>query len=181
MRKYEPNKYQGFMYAAYKDVLALEALGEFNDVHYEAMAFHAQQAAEKMIKNASVEKGIIPPRTHDIRGLLILAVENKVLAPEKQDIIAAVQLSQYAVTVRYSQIPDIQAGEVISAIKNCNQISKMLDKAGFESIKIETPKSLIKTPSLAERASISKEVSEGLRENSDIDLNKDNKKEDRGL
>lgn len=181
MRDYEPNKYQGFMYSAYKDILALEALGEFGGIHYEAMAFHAQQAAEKMLKNALTENGIVPPKTHNIDDLLTIAKENRILAPEKQDIIAAVQLSQYAVKIRYSQIPDIQAGEVISAIKNCNQISKMLDKAGFESIKIETPKSLIKTPSLAERASISKEVSEGLRENSDIDLNKDNKKEDRGL
>jgi HEPN domain-containing protein len=50
MSAYEPDKYQGFLYAAYKDILAVESLCEFGNVHFEAIAFHAQQAAEKILK-----------------------------------------------------------------------------------------------------------------------------------
>ncbi len=162
MKNYEPDKYQGFLYSAYKDVLAVETLGEFSNIHYEAIAFHAQQAAEKMIKNALTEAGIAPPKTHNIDDLLTLAIDHQVLSPEKEDIVSAVRLSQYAVNVRYTQMPDIQAGEVISAIYDCNQISKMLEKAGFETIKIKMPKSLIKPRSLTEREISSRQISKEL-------------------
>ncbi len=35
-------------------------------------AFHLQQAAEKILKAALIESGVLPPRTHDLTSLLEL-------------------------------------------------------------------------------------------------------------
>ena len=47
----------GFLYAASKDISALETLRRDSvSEHAEAIAFHAQQAAEKMLKSIFLEK-----------------------------------------------------------------------------------------------------------------------------
>lgn len=56
----------GYLYAASKDVLAIEALsGLDTDLHSEAIAFHSQQAAEKMVKAVYTTNDTFPPRSHD--------------------------------------------------------------------------------------------------------------------
>ena len=47
-------EYTGFMYAAHRDVLVVENLAKEIDPYTEAIAFHSQQAAEKMVKNVFI-------------------------------------------------------------------------------------------------------------------------------
>ena len=96
------NKYKGFLYPAYKDVLAIEALAHDIDKHCEVIAFHAQQAAEKILKNVLEENGIVPPKTYDIAELLKIAADKEYLKPTQKEIRAATHLSAYAVIVRYA-------------------------------------------------------------------------------
>jgi HEPN domain-containing protein len=37
-----------------------------DDPNYDAVCFHAQQCAEKLIKAVLISKGEVPPRTHDL-------------------------------------------------------------------------------------------------------------------
>ena len=68
-------EYTGFMYAAHRDVLVIEALAKDVDPYTEAIAFHSQQAAEKMVKNVFVQNGTVPGKTHSVDELLSSAIE----------------------------------------------------------------------------------------------------------
>lgn len=69
-----------------------------DEVLFEGLCFHAQQAAEKALKAVLIAKGVPPPKTHNIRTLLDL-LPQEVIAP--QEIEDAVSLTDYAVTSRY--------------------------------------------------------------------------------
>ena len=69
-----------------------------DEVLFEGLCFHAQQAAEKALKAVLIAKGVPPPKTHNIRTLLDL-LPQEVIAP--QEIEDAASLTDYAVTSRY--------------------------------------------------------------------------------
>ena len=94
--------YTGFMYAASKDALAVNALVQASiQDHSEAIAFHCQQAAEKMVKAVFTENGQVPPKSHDIGDLLSTAIEQAWLKASQPAIQAAIDLTLYAVAARY--------------------------------------------------------------------------------
>ena len=68
---------------------------------YEHLCFHAQQAAEKMLKALQVSHGVQPRKTHDLLDLLgeCLELEPRVdaLGP------GCILLNRYSVDVRYPQ------------------------------------------------------------------------------
>jgi HEPN domain-containing protein len=37
--------------------------------NYDAVCFHAQQCIEKLMKGVLIQRGIIPPKTHDLMSL----------------------------------------------------------------------------------------------------------------
>lgn len=64
-----------------------------------AIAFHAQQAAEKYLKAFLVHRQIEFPKTHDMKELLILVARgNKALAARLED---AKTLTPFAADARY--------------------------------------------------------------------------------
>lgn len=66
----------------------------------EAMVgFHAQQAAEKMLKAALFIAGAVPPRTHNLTQLLDLADASGLELPEGTEMLR--WLTPYAVLYRY--------------------------------------------------------------------------------
>jgi HEPN domain-containing protein len=66
----------------------------------EAMVgFHAQQAAEKMLKAALFLAGAVPPRTHNLTQLLDLAEASGLELPEGTEMLR--WLTPYAVLYRY--------------------------------------------------------------------------------
>ncbi len=131
-------EYPGYLYAAYKDVLAIEALSQNIDIHCEVIAFHAQQAAEKMIKNVFEANGVTPSKTHHLDDLLMEAINNKWLTATQEEIRCAIHLSHYAVAARYADTPDIGRGEALNAVLDCNKLSKLIENAGYPALAINT-------------------------------------------
>ena len=78
--------------------LALAQSSVHPDVLYETLCFHAQQAAEKSLKAVLIARGIVPPRSHNIRTLLDL-LEDNILIPDALAEVAV--LTDYAVMSRY--------------------------------------------------------------------------------
>lgn len=130
-------EYTGFMYAAHRDALVVENLAKEIDPYTEAIAFHSQQAAEKMVKNVFIQNGIVPSKTHSVDELLSKAIDSGWLSVEPQVIDAAINISMHAVAARYSQMPDIDRGEALQAIADCNTIARSLAENGYDSVEIK--------------------------------------------
>lgn len=79
--------------------LAVAALTEDERIAPEIAAFHAQQAAEKMLKALLVQRQIDFPRTHSIGALLALCEAAGYVGV--QDLIDSGSLTRYAVSARY--------------------------------------------------------------------------------
>jgi HEPN domain-containing protein len=78
--------------------LEIAGINRPDEVLFEGLCFHVQQAAEKAIKAVLIAKGISPPKTHNIRTLLDLLSQVIVTPREVED---AAGLTDYAVTTRY--------------------------------------------------------------------------------
>lgn len=78
--------------------LELASIVRPDEVLFEGLCFHTQQAAEKALKAVLIDKGIPPPKTHNIRTLLELLPQD-ITIPQKID--DAASLSDYAVVSRY--------------------------------------------------------------------------------
>lgn len=129
--------YTGFLYAASKDIAALEALVDDGiEKHCEIVAFLAQQAAEKMVKSVYTKNGMVPNKTHSVDELLAGAIEQGWLVADETAIDAATNVSMHAVAARYTQMPDINKGEALQAIMNCNVIAAMLENNGYDNIQV---------------------------------------------
>jgi HEPN domain-containing protein len=57
------------------DFLCIENNVSASRVPWDAVAFHAQQAVEKLLKALLVRRGRTPPRTHDLISILATCVE----------------------------------------------------------------------------------------------------------
>lgn len=81
-----------------KSDLDLAGIDKPQDVLWESLCFHAQQAAEKALKALLVHNGIEIPRTHNIR-ILIEMIPREIRIPDLVE--AAAMLTDYSVTSRY--------------------------------------------------------------------------------
>ena len=95
-------EYTGFMYAAHRDVLVVENLAKEIDPYTEAIAFHSQQAAEKMVKNVFIQNGIVPSKTHSVDELLSKAIDSGWLSGEPPVIDACMRLQHVIPRCRIS-------------------------------------------------------------------------------
>lgn len=86
-----------------KSDLALAKGPASSDIMLESLCFHAQQAVEKSIKAVLIAKSIPFPRTHHIDTLIGLLPGDVPLPPNDADV---VELSEYAVTVRYPGVDE---------------------------------------------------------------------------
>lgn len=136
----DSNCYVGFMYAASKDAAAVEALAAAGLAdHCEAITFHCQQAAEKMVKNLFPENGLVPPKSHDVGDLLSTAINSGWIEASSESIQAAIDLTIYAVAARYETSPDISEGEARKAVLDCNRVAEMLADNNCDHILIALP------------------------------------------
>lgn len=68
--------------------------------------FHAQQAAEKMLKAILTDRGVEFRRTHQIRELLERLAQDGVELP--QDLVDIDELTPFAVEYRYDDVPVVE-------------------------------------------------------------------------
>lgn len=88
---------------AAEDEYVLDRLLEDDQAPEAMVGFHAQQAAEKLLKAALFLAGAAPPRTHNLAELTDLAVERELQLPVGVD--ALHWLTPYAVLYRYDGDP----------------------------------------------------------------------------
>jgi HEPN domain-containing protein len=131
----------GFLYAASKDISAINTLSEDGvGNHCEVISFLAQQAAEKIVKNIYMTNNTIPSKIHDIGELLQQAINNGWLKATQEELQAAIDLTTYAVLARYETSPDISAGEAEHAIQSLNVLAGMADRNDYLSMKANDSK-----------------------------------------
>ena len=85
------------------DEILLEEILSNEKVRDEIIGFHAQQAAEKLLKALLMAKNIPYRRTHDLRELIDLVKDNGIEFPES--LMEIRTLSPFAVEFRYDYIP----------------------------------------------------------------------------
>lgn len=87
------------LHKADQDKVVFDKLRPGTDVAVDILGFHAQQAAEKMLKSALASKGIDFPFTHRLVELIDLLKDNGIDFPE--DLEELRFLTPFAVTFRY--------------------------------------------------------------------------------
>ena len=102
--------------AAQRDRITFRILRRDAEAPHETTIFHAQQVAEKAIKAALVQHGIVFRRTHDLIELLDLASLHKIDVPVTRDML--VRLGPYAVEFRYLGVraPEVGVEEADEAV-----------------------------------------------------------------
>ena len=99
MSRPEVERARAFLDRADADLAAVRALETVDAVPDEIVGFHAQQAAEKLLKAVLAARGIDFPRTHSIRFLLDHLADHGLAAPAQLD--GVTQLYPFAVQLRY--------------------------------------------------------------------------------
>ena len=93
-----------FLTKAAQDEYVLAALVTDPSAPIEVFGFHAQQAAEKLLKAVLVSHGIEYPPTHQLVRLIDLVTSNGITFPRSLEEIRL--LSPFAVEFRYDVIPN---------------------------------------------------------------------------
>lgn len=94
-----PSSYEAWLRKAGHDLLNIENNLEAERTPWDTVCYHAQQAAEKVLKALLIHNGEEPPRTHDLVVLLARCVQ---YVPELADLEADCRnLTAFAVGSRY--------------------------------------------------------------------------------
>jgi HEPN domain-containing protein len=94
---------------AQQDEIVLAKLLSDTDVDDDTLGFHAQQAAEKLLKAVLASRGVDYPKTHNLRVLIELLTENGIRLPETLSGIT--RLTQFGSTFRYDTPEPVPHGE----------------------------------------------------------------------
>ena len=89
---------------AAQDEYILDKLVDDHDAADEIFGFHAQQAAEKLLKSALISSGSKYPQSHRLAELLDLARKRGLNLPPEFDDIRT--LTPFAVDYRYGDMPE---------------------------------------------------------------------------
>jgi HEPN domain-containing protein len=110
-----------WLHKASIDMTAAECLMTDDAILASAVAFHCQQAAEKLLKAYLTAVGIEFPKTHDLKDLLDrIAPVNGRLAT---DLAGVATLTPYGVDLRYpDDRPDASTDDAQQALKLARQV-----------------------------------------------------------
>lgn len=97
-----PESVAEWIEAADKDLWVIERLVAPGAVRWEPVAFHCQQAAEKYLKAALVNRHVKPPRTHDLGALLLQLNDAGYLTQALES--ECEHLTDYAIDARYPKL-----------------------------------------------------------------------------
>jgi HEPN domain-containing protein len=99
----DPDDAGAWIAKAANDLLNIENNLRADEVPWDTLCFHAQQAAEKLLKALLVERGQIVPRTHDLSALIgLCAAADFPVEAIQED---CQRLQPYAVLTRYPGSP----------------------------------------------------------------------------
>lgn len=125
-----PDSVRVLVARAESDLRAVDLCMAGVPVPWDVVSFHAQQAGEKYLKALLAQRGIRPPRTHDLRRLLTLCGEHGTDLSELEA--DCKLLTAYAVDSRYGELrPDAEESEgrdaVAAAVRVCAAVRPLLD------------------------------------------------------
>lgn len=95
-----------FLRKADQDMTVLKKWRKDPDIAEEILGFHAQQAAEKMLKAVLAYKGIEFPPTHRLTDLIDLIKEHSIILPDKLEDVRF--LTPFAVEFRYDIYEEVE-------------------------------------------------------------------------
>jgi HEPN domain-containing protein len=98
-------------------------------VPLEVVCFHSQQAAEKMLKCFLVFKGIVPPKTHDLKDLLKMCTQHESVFTEITQ--ESALLTDYGVLPRYPAELELEEQDGKRAIKCANRVRDFVNGIVF--------------------------------------------------
>lgn len=128
-------EHRGLLYAASVDVETIDALASLGVASYaESIGYHAQQAAEKLVKSVFEKNNEAFPFTHNISSLLNRANDLGFLDFDDETLEQASYLSSLISLTRYADAPDFQEGEALDAMRAFEAISRMVSDNGYESL-----------------------------------------------
>ena len=112
-----------FMRKASEDEALLAEVVSAARISNEIFGFHAQQAAEKLLKALLSEYGVPFPRTHNLRLLMdLLADAGHPLPPSLADID---RLTAYGTLFRYEDLPvetELDRGAVLALVREARSV-----------------------------------------------------------
>jgi HEPN domain-containing protein len=97
-----PDRPEVLLRKAMQDELVLERLLGDRDVDDDTLGFHAQQAAEKLLKAALVSRDVEYPRTHNLSVLIELLAKAGVVLP--QELADVDRLTPFGTVFRYDEV-----------------------------------------------------------------------------
>jgi HEPN domain-containing protein len=116
---------RGLRTKAEHDLRTAEIVME-HDGPLDTIAFHLQQAAEKLLKALLASRGVEYPRTHDLEALLDLVL------PDHPDLDSfrerLLGLSSYAVEMRYDATLYPNREEVLSALETVKDLRRAIHR-----------------------------------------------------
>jgi HEPN domain-containing protein len=114
------------------DWKTIRASLQSGDPAWDAVCYHAEQAAEKYLKAFLIAHHTAPPRVHDLEQLLSLCLDFD--ASLKALVADCSLLTDYAVDVRYPESvePDAATGQaaVAAAERICDAVRRCLPETG---------------------------------------------------
>lgn len=102
--------------------LRMAEIGIEHDAPLDAVAFHVQQAAEKLLKALLASRGIEYPRTHDVEALLDLILTDFAVFDGFRERLLG--LSAYAVEMRYDAALYPDREEVMVALETVRDLRR---------------------------------------------------------
>lgn len=108
------------------DYQSAKFLMQMHPVPLEIICYHCEQAAEKMLKGFLVYHDVDVPKTHDLSMLCELCSS---IEPEFSKISGVcMDLSPYAVQVRYPFHIDLEERDVKSALSDCEIVRNFVNE-----------------------------------------------------
>lgn len=104
-----PDRPEILVRKARQDEFVLERLLGDRDIDDDTLGFHAQQAAEKLLKAVLASRGVDYPRTHNLRVLIELLAKGGVQLPEGLSVVE--RLTQFGTTFRYDRLLSAAQGD----------------------------------------------------------------------
>jgi HEPN domain-containing protein len=102
--------------------LRMAEIGIEHDAPLDAVAFHLQQTAEKLLKALLASRGVEYPRTHDVEALLDLALTDFSGLNEFRERLLG--LNAYAVEMRYDAALYPDREEVLAALETVRDLRR---------------------------------------------------------
>ena len=102
-----PDRPKVLLRKASQDQLAFEKLIDDPEIEDDLLGFHAQQAAEKILKALLAARGVDYPKTHNLRVLIELLAAEDIRLPAKLAEID--RLTQFGTTFRYDTTSSVDA------------------------------------------------------------------------